>query len=192
MIARFWAGVSRHPEERSVGASEAKGPWHTLVYERLKANRFDFAAYVPDLVLAPLCEQLESDDAITTVIATREEEAVGLVCGAHLGGKRPLLLLQSSGFGNTLNAFGTLALPYQIPFLVILSPRGILGEFNPVQVPLGRAVPSILDSLGIQHYDLADERTAGEIVDRAAKLAFNTRSPVALLVSPLLSGGKEG
>jgi sulfopyruvate decarboxylase alpha subunit len=175
-----------------LGASEAKGPWHALVYERLKANRFDFAAYVPDLVLAPLCEQLERDDAVTTVIATREEEAVGLVCGAHLGGRRPLLLLQSSGFGNTLNAFGTLALPYQVPFIIILSPRGILGEINPVQVPLGRAVPAILDSLSIQHYDLTDERTAGEIVDRAAKLAFNTRAPVALLVSPLLSGGKEG
>ena len=46
----------------------------------------------------------------------------------NAGGERPLLLLQSSGFGNTLNAFGTLALPYQVPFLIILSPRGILGE----------------------------------------------------------------
>ncbi|HEX5501184.1 MAG TPA: hypothetical protein VFW96_01095 [Thermomicrobiales bacterium] len=166
--------------------------WDALFYERLKANRIDFVAYVPDLVLAPLCARLEADAAVTTVIATREEEAVGLVCGAHLGGKRPALLLQSSGFGNTLNAFGSLALPYQFPFLLVVSPRGVMNEFNPVQVPLGRAVPAILDALGIQHYTLTDPARAGEIVDRTIKLIFATRQPAALLVSPLLTGGKDG
>lgn len=166
--------------------------WHDMFRERLVANGINFVAYVPDLVLAPLCVALNSEPTIEAVIATREEEAVGLVCGAHLGGKRPALLLQSSGFGNTLNAMGTLALPYQFPFLLVISPRGILGEFNPVQVPLGRAVVPILDALGIQHYDLTDPSRAGEIIDRATKLAFSARLPVALLVSPLLTGGKDG
>lgn len=171
--------------------SEVRAPWYDLVHQRLKANRIDFVAYVPDLILAPLCAALEADPAVTTVLATREEEAVGLACGAHLGGKRPALLFQSSGFGNTLNAFGTLAIPYQFPCLIVLSPRGILGEFNPVQVPLGRAVPAILDTMGLQRYDLVDPTTVEELVDRAIKLAFSARTPVALLVSPLLSGGKE-
>lgn len=171
---------------------EAQAAWHETFCERLVANGINFVAYVPDLVLAPLCAALNAEPRIVTVIATREEEAVGLVCGAHLGGKRPALLLQSSGFGNTLNALGTLALPYQFPFLMVMSPRGILGEFNPVQVPLGRAVLPILDALGIQHYDLNDPARAAEIVDRAVKLVFSARIPVALLVSPLLTGGKEG
>ena len=71
----------------------------------------------------------------------REEEAVGILAGLFLGGQRGAMLVQSSGLGNTLNALGSLAMAYRIPFPMLVSLRGELGEFNPAQLHMGRAVP---------------------------------------------------
>ncbi|MFQ5975644.1 MAG: thiamine pyrophosphate-binding protein, partial [Candidatus Hydrothermarchaeales archaeon] len=46
---------------------------------------------------------------------TREEEGVGICAGAHLAGARPLMLIQSSGLGNMINALGSLTKTYQLP-----------------------------------------------------------------------------
>ena len=60
-------------------------------------------------------------------------------------------MLQSSGLGNSLNALSSLILPFQIPMLVAISMRGDAGEWNAAQVPMGRAVRTICDSIGIPH-----------------------------------------
>ena len=53
------------------------------------------------------------------------------------------VLMQNSGLGNALNAFGSFAIPYGIGVPLVLSMRGTLGEANPSQVPMGRATPDI-------------------------------------------------
>ena len=45
--------------------------------------------------------------------------------------------MQSSGFGNSVNALASLVVPYQLPVVLVISERGTLGEFNAVQVPKG-------------------------------------------------------
>jgi sulfopyruvate decarboxylase alpha subunit len=166
--------------------------WDEIVYDRLLANKIDFIANVPDLVLGRLIKRLESEDSVDVITATREDEAVALVGGAYLGGKKGAVLLQTSGFGNILNALGSLVIPYQLPFLMFISMRGDLGEFNRVQVPLGRAVPDMLHSLSIPTYTLEREDSLATTIDRGAKLAFATWTPVAFLLTTLLTGGKEG
>ena len=52
-----------------------------------------------------------SDHGITLRSMTREEECVAYAAGQRLAGKRPLVLFQSSGLGNCLNAIATLAVP---------------------------------------------------------------------------------
>src|SRR5688572_2276096 len=71
--------------------------------------------YVPDNPLSHVMRALEEElpDARVT-IATREEEAFGIAAGLYLGGARPTVMLQSSGLGNSLNALGSLLIPYQI------------------------------------------------------------------------------
>jgi sulfopyruvate decarboxylase alpha subunit len=165
--------------------------WHELVHERLRAHDVRLVAHVPDAVLAPLVRALEADAAFDVVPLTREEEGVGILSGGYLGGRRGALLLQSSGLGNALNALGGLPLAYRIPFLMVLSPRGRLAEFNPSQVPMGRAVPRLLDALGVEWLEMTRlDEVAGQ-VDGAARTCFSTESPVALVVSTLLSGGKR-
>ena len=164
--------------------------WSAVMAETLKANGYDMVAYVPDEVADRLLELLRQEDSITMVSATREEEAVAVLCGAYLGGKRGALVMQGSGLGNSINAICGLAIGIQIPFLIIISERGRLGELNPVQTPMGRAAPRILESLGIQAFRIDKAEDVAATVEGATKLAFASLLPVALILSTALSGGK--
>lgn len=142
--------------------------------------------YVPDNPLGHVLRGLRDRPDIRTTLATREEEAFGIAAGAYLGGRRPAVLLQSSGLGNSLNALGSLLIPYQIPVVMIVSMRGEPGEWNAAQVPLGRAVPDVLQALGIQYIRPAKAAETETAVRRAADLAFGVRTPAACLLSKVL------
>lgn len=163
--------------------------WHTDLVAALKSNRIHLIAQVADRVLAPIVQLLESDGDVRVITLTREEEGIGILTGAYLGGTRGALLLQSSGFGNTLNALGSLAIPYQIPFPIILSPRGGLGEHNLVQVALGKAVPDIAAALGLQTFELRSPEDVSPVVNAGTRHSFVSRRPVILSISTSLSGG---
>jgi sulfopyruvate decarboxylase subunit alpha len=139
--------------------------------------------YVPDNPLSHVLAILASDYTdVETTIATREEEAFGIAAGLHLGGARPTVMLQSSGLGNSINALSSLVVPYQIPMLVVISMRGDAGEWNAAQVPMGRAVRSILEALTIPH---ASPASAGEVEATVAgigRTAFSTRQVGACLL----------
>ena len=165
--------------------------WAETAVQSLIENDVRVVTYVPDNVLIPLISGFKADDRLTVFSATREEEAIGIACGAYLGGSRTLVMMQSSGFGNIPNALASLATPYQIPVLMIISERGSLGEYNSVQVPITRVIRPTLDALGIPHYTLTREDEVGFVVSRMAAQCFNTQISSAIILSPLLTGGKQ-
>ena len=46
---------------------------------------------------------------------TREDAALGVAAGAYLGGRRPVVIMQNSGLGVSLNALGSLHILYELP-----------------------------------------------------------------------------
>src|SRR5262249_11767475 len=82
---------------------EAVMHWAETVLTCLKEQQIRLMVYVPDNVLIPLIAGAQADPHWTAFTATREEEAIGIACGADMGGMRAVVLMQSSGFGNTLN-----------------------------------------------------------------------------------------
>jgi sulfopyruvate decarboxylase alpha subunit len=160
------------------------------VHDTLKRNQVRLVSYVPDRVLIPLIASVHADDFFIAVAATREEEAVGIVSGAWMGGMRGVVLMQTSGFGTLANAIASLALPFQIPLLMIVSERGTLGEFNLGQALVCRTMRPVLDALAIETHTLTRLDEAEFVLDRSIKQAVATQAPVALILSPLLTGGK--
>ena len=98
--------------------------------------------------------------------------------------------MQSSGFGNSINAIASLCIPARTPIPIFMNMRGGPGEFNIAQVPMGRATRPILDQLGLVHFTLDDEYNMGKIVNGAIKLCHANRQPVAICMTQLLHGGK--
>ena len=164
--------------------------WHETIRAALKQNDVRLATYVPDNVLSPLINGLHADSHFTTFCCTREEEAVGIATGAWMGGMLGVVLIQTSGCATLPNALASLAVPYQIPLVMIISERGTLGEFNLGQAMVCRTMRPALQSMGIEHHTISRLDEAEFIVDRTVKQAVSTQAPAALILNPLLTGGK--
>jgi sulfopyruvate decarboxylase subunit alpha len=144
--------------------------------------------YVPDNPLSHVLHVLDARYRdIRLVLATREDEAFGIAAGLYLVGRKPTVLLQSSGLGNSLNAVTSLLIPYQIPTLMIVSMRGDDGEWNTAQMPMGRAVREILAAIGVAHVTVASAGAAGATVRQAGETAFATRVSCACLLPKRLT-----
>jgi sulfopyruvate decarboxylase subunit alpha len=134
--------------------------------------------YVPDNPLSHVVRLLATRYGdVTTMIATREEEAFGVAAGLYLGGARPTVLLQSSGLGNSLNALTSLLIPYRIPVLIIVSMRGDAGEWNAAQVPMGQAVAPICAAIGVPMETAETPDTTESTIRLVGGTAFGTRVP---------------
>jgi sulfopyruvate decarboxylase alpha subunit len=167
-----------------------RAPWASIVLETFKRNEVRLAVYVPDKVIVPLIDGVRTDAFFTAVTATREEEAVGICAGAWMGGMRSVLLMQTSGFGNTPNAIASLAVAYHIPLLMVVSERGTLGEFNVGQVWSSRVVAPVCSALGIERHTVERVDQLAFVLERSIVQAMATRMPVVFVLSPLLTGGK--
>ncbi len=119
--------------------------WHEIVLATLKSNNVKLITYVPDRVFTPLIKAMHGDPFFTTFATTREEEALGIVTGAWMGGMRGAVLMQTSGFGTIPNALASLVVPCQIPALIFVSERGTLGEFNLGQAMVCKTMRPVLE-----------------------------------------------
>ena len=176
----------------AVAEEQASRPntWHEIVLQTLKRNEVKLVTYVPDRVLTTLIKNIHADTFFTAFPTAREEEAVGIVSGAWMGGMRGAVLMQTSGFATLPNALASLAIPYQIPLIMFVSERGTLGEFNYGQSLVCRTMRPVLDSLAVEHHTVTRLDEFEFIADRSVKQAIATQAPVALILSPLLTGGK--
>ncbi len=163
--------------------------WSETILAVLKENSVRFVAYVPDNILTPLVAGAAADRDFVCIGATREDEAVGAATGAYMAGQRAAAMMQTSGFALIANALGSLVVPYQIPAILVVSERGIMGEFNIGQTLVARTMRPTLDALGVMHHTLTDLSTLHFVLDQSIKQAFTTRAPGVFILSPLLSGG---
>lgn len=170
-----------------MNASTDSQDWAGIVVEILKDNGIDLVTYVPDNVLRPLIDAIHADPHFTVISPAREEEAIAIVAGAYMGGRRGITLMQTSGFATVPNALASLACPFQLPIIMIISERGVLGEFQQGQAMVCRTMRPVLQSLGIEHFAIQDRSQFEFVADGMIRQAFATRAPAAIILSPLLT-----
>jgi sulfopyruvate decarboxylase alpha subunit len=164
--------------------------WPLDMHAALKRAGVTLVSYVPDAGHKRLIELCRDDPGMEAVVLTTEEEGVGFASGAWLGGKRAALLMQSSGIGNCPNALA-MARTCGFPLLMLVTMRGEWGEFNPWQFPMGQTGPEALRLGGSALHRIDDAAEAGATVEAAAKLAFDSRVAVAVLIGQRLIGTKS-
>lgn len=163
--------------------------WPDEIYRDLKAFGVCQVATVPDAGHSRLICLFDADPETRLVTLTTEEEGIAVLAGAWLGGTRGVLLIQSSGVGNCINML-SLPVTCGMPLLMIVTMRGEWGEFNPWQVAMGHGTQPSLEAMGVlvRRADTTDRIVA--TVSGAARLAFNTRRPVAALIGQAALGAK--
>lgn len=164
--------------------------WAGAIADALVRRGVTVAAFVPDTRLQGILAGLADRDICLRSL-TREEECVGYACGQRLAGKRPVVLMQSSGLGNAINALGSLVMPYRLGIPLVVSMRGTLGEANPSQVPMGRATVPLLTALGIQSFAVRAPAEATRVTEGVMTLAYEAGESAAMLLEAELGGGRE-
>jgi phosphonopyruvate decarboxylase len=149
----------------------------------LERHGFDFFTGVPCSLIEDLIAVLERGTRTPYVAAVREDAAVGVAAGAWFGGRRPVVLMQNSGLGTSLNALASLSLMYGLPALLIVTWRGFGGKDAPEHILTGEISPRLLELLGVPHRVLAVDSLDADLAWAAAEMNAR-RSPVALLVPP--------
>jgi len=163
--------------------------WSEGVYQLFKQQHIRQVSLVPDAGHARLIKLCEADAELRMIRLTTEEEGIALALGAWLGGDKSVLLMQSSGVGNCINMLSMLQV-CQIPLAMLVTMRGEWGEFNPWQVPMGRAAGSVLEEMGVLVTLAQHENEVVAAAEGALRIAYNTLRPAAVLIGQRVLGAK--
>lgn len=169
----------------------------TIFFQYLFDLGVRFYTGVPDSLLKEFCRYI---DAIlpeqSHVIAANEGTAVAIATGYHLAtGSIPVVYLQNSGLGNTINPLLSLADPevYSIPMILLIGWRGAPGEADePQHAKQGRVTEAMLKAAEIPYRVLdGGDREMLEGAQWAVHAAKTISGPVALLVQKGVFGKAE-
>ena len=164
--------------------------WQQDVFRVLKDADIKHFVYVPDAGHSTAISMAQADSTVQAVALTTEEEGIGYLAGAWLGGERGALLMQSSGVGNCIN---TLALQacIKFPLLIVVTMRGEWAEFNPWQNPMGQATEKALNLMGVLSWRAEQPHDVVPLLRGAVEMAFDCDSACAVLLGHRLIGKKE-
>lgn len=144
-------------------------------YNTLRGMGIDFYTGVPDSLLKDICAYItDHADRKNNIIAANEGGAVGLAAGYHLAtGNIPVVYMQNSGLGNTVNPLMSLTDSdvYRIPVLLVIGWRGEPGVHDePQHVKQGKTTLPLLDAMEIRH-----EIMSGDEAELERQLAGGVR-----------------
>ena len=143
-----------------------------------------FFTGVPCSYLTPFINAAISDERTTYVGAASEGEAVAIAAGAYLGGKKPVVMCQNSGFGNTINPLTSLSWTFRIPHLLITTWRGDPDHKDEPQHELmGQIMHQLMDAVRLTYEMFPDEGDAiAASLDRAETFMDEEGLPYGFLM----------
>jgi sulfopyruvate decarboxylase subunit alpha len=154
-----------------------------VVYGALKAAGVGVVSALPETWLVHLIRMAEDDPSMILVRLAKEEEAAGVSMGAYFAGVSSAALMQNHGFLAAVNGIVSGLMLYKVPFLMLISDRGHLGERDPWQTEGGKFTRRVLDALTIQWDELKAPEEVDHKIQEALTLAHASLSPVAVLLS---------
>lgn len=155
------------------------------LFRSIAAARPRLVTGVPDGMLAATIFACEASDDFSYIGCAREEECIGVACGAAMAGERAVVLVQNAGMLNALGAFATMGLRYGLPFVVIVTNRGALADPNGYDIEKREAFDAGVRPMArVFDFDAAD--LPPDLVPAAFKWAEAARKPVILALEKRL------
>lgn len=159
-----------------------------LFIKTLEANGVGFFTGVPDSLLKNVCAYITDNfPKENNIITANEGAAVGVAAGHYLATSQiPMVYMQNSGLGNTVNPLLSLAdeKVYSIPMLLMIGWRGEPGVHDePQHVRQGEVTLPLLDTMGIPYQILPEDETAAvTVVGKIVNDCRNTGKPHAIVI----------
>jgi sulfopyruvate decarboxylase subunit alpha/phosphonopyruvate decarboxylase len=131
--------------------------------EKIQRQMFDYLQNlgvknmvgVPDSTMKYFIDQGLKKNKI--LIATREEEAIGIAVGMSLSKCHSLVFMQNAGLANSISTITSLVQLYQIPLIFLVGWRGYLQNDAPEHRKIGEIQSSILKLIGLKSKIVKDD-----------------------------------
>jgi sulfopyruvate decarboxylase subunit alpha len=164
---------------------QAKAELHGgAIIAAIKDSGVQFILSVPDIVTSSgLLRPISRDPDLRLVRVCKEDECIGIASGLHYCDKRALILIQYTGFLDSINAIRAVAVEYKQPICMMIGLLGHEPERPPTQSGRYgvRIIEPILDAMGIAH-DLISQDADVPKIKPAIDKAYAQSLPVALLI----------
>jgi sulfopyruvate decarboxylase subunit alpha len=150
----------------------------------IKASGVKFVLSVPDIVTSSgLLRPISRDPDLRLIRVCKEDECIGIASGLSYCDQRALILIQYTGFLDSLNAIRAVAVEYKQPICMMVGLLGHEPERPPTQSGRYgvRIIEPILDAMGIAH-DLISQDADVAKIKPAIDKAYTQSLPVALLI----------
>ncbi len=151
----------------------------------IKRSGVEFILAVPDIVTsAGLLRPIAQDKELRLVRVCKEDECVGIASGLSYSDKRALILIQYTGFLDSLNAIRGVGVEYKQPICMMVGLLGHDPETTPRASPRYgvRIIEPICDDMGIAHHEINHDGDV-EKIQPAIEQAYAQSQPLALLIS---------
>ena len=125
------------------------------IFDYLLKNKIHNFVGVPDSTMKYFIDQGFKRKKI--LIATREEEAIGIAAGYTLSKSNSLVFMQNAGFANSISTITSLVQLYEIPLIFLIGWRGYLKKDAPEHVKIGKIQPDLLKILDLQGKIITDK-----------------------------------
>ncbi len=163
---------------------ELLGPRGVEILDAVKQAGVTHVAALPDITTsAGLLWPLSEDTDLTLIRLCKEDEGVSICAGLAFCDRRAVLLMQQTGFFDSINAIRAIAVEYRQPICMLI---GLLQK-EPDRAPTEsarygvRIVEPILDAMGIDHFCIEGSEDVGRL-PAAIERAYQTSRPLAVLI----------
>jgi sulfopyruvate decarboxylase TPP-binding subunit len=154
------------------------------IKQQFKRAGVRFVVALPDRVTSHyLLKGLLSDPDFHVVQVCKEDEGVSICSGLYAAGHKSVLMMQYTGFLDSINAIRGVGVEGRFPVCMIV---GLLGK-EPDVAPTKskkygvKIIEPILDVMGIEHHLIernADAEQIGPVIDKT----FSNSFPSAILI----------
>ena len=161
-------------------AATARGLQAATVLGELERCGVTHIVWLPDSETGFMYEAM-IQSPLTLIPVCREGESMAIAAGLIMGGKKPVVLIQSTGFFESGDSIRGLCLDLQLPLLLMLGYRGHVGPGQTPADSAARFLEPILSAWGIPFY-LVESDDSCHHISQAYRQAVEAKHPVAVLM----------
>jgi len=154
------------------------------IIRALKQARIKTVVSVPDIVTSDgLLWPISKDPDFQLIRVCKEDEAISVAAGLSFSDRRALVLIQNTGFMDSINAIRVMAVEYNLPICMMIGLQGKEPDRMPEESEKYsvRICPPLADAMSLPHYLVQSDEDV-DLISTKIELAYTTPSPVAFFI----------
>ena len=153
-----------------------------IALKALLDSGVDFAACLPDSAFQELYGPLSAQKSVDYIQIANEGDGVGVCMGAWIGGKKPVLVMENTGFAVTPYALLRGPIPFGVPMLLLIAHRGGFHDQRWFSVPMGWGTMPLLEAMRISYEYVTETDKIRDAITGAVKSMNSIQAPVAVVL----------